>query len=238
MFGGIGAGGCVYIYPTANLWMVFRNTDLFAKMAEAARMTEARIAQDEAKLGGGGSSSSSSGARLSSPPSTSLRNRNEVGSKRGGGSSETGALRNNADQRKGLGSPPEMNLEGVDGGKETESAARDEFTRLAKEMQDSAKKAMAAGQNAYAANSMDIEEDEEEEETVTLEGEFKVAAPRKSGVVSDHVVSSEKSANIGRGQGDAVDDGVDDDLLAAVKKGKGRSRKDKGKASKSKKGRA
>lgn len=211
--------------------MVLRKTDLFAKMAKAARMTEARIAQDEAKLGGG-----SSGARLSK----SLGDEGETGSNKVGEPSGDETPRNDAERRKGSGGPPEMRLEGIDGGKETEAAARDEFTRLAKEMQDSAKKAMAAGESANAADSMDIEDDEEEEETVTLEGEFKVAASGKSGVMTDHGVSSEKSANMGRGQGDAwgaVDDGVDDDLLTAVKKGKGRSRKEKGKA-KSKKGRA
>lgn len=250
MFNGIGAGGGAFLCPLRRIYgWRYRNTDLFAKMAKAARMTEARIAQAEAKLGGSGSSDS--GVRLSSPPSVSLGNGGDsggdAGSSREREPSENGAPRSGAERREGSGSTPERRLEGVDGEKEAEAAARDEFTRLAKELQDSAKKTLA-GQGATAADLMDVEgdDDEEEEETVTLEGEFNVAALRKSADVTDRVVSSEKSAIMGRGQGDAwgaVDDDGNDDLLTAVKKGKGRSsgnRKDKGKAksNKSKKGRA
>lgn len=207
-----------------------RSTDLFAKMAAAASMTEARIAQeDEGKAAGVASS-------------TPRKSRNGTGAAAaaaaivGNGKIKTGG-------RYPGGSAPEDRGSGREpGGEETS-----EFARMAQTLREQAEKNGAVsgrGTKAAAVTAAAMDVDSDEEETVTLEGEFKATQGGNDGggakLVAEEVgrvggAAGRQKAGDGGG-GEAEEE--EEDLLSAVKKGKGRGR-GKGKAKgKGKRGKA
>ncbi|CAM9786358.1 unnamed protein product [Pylaiella littoralis] len=196
-----------------------RNTDLFAKMAAAASMTEARIAEEEDKnkiSKGDETATTTSGPSL---PVAPRKSRNGTGSASAAG----------VGRRK-----PEVSTPG--GGAEMESE-ESEFARMAQTLRErsenngSGSGSVGSARTASAAAGVDVDSDEEE--TVTLEGEFKAAG---GGVREANVAAREEGAGAVAAQNEeGGDDDNDDDLLSAVKKGKGRGsekRKAKGKRGK------
>lgn len=184
----------------------FRSTDLFAKMAKAASMTEDRISQEEKDADAGHPPTVAS---AQSPPNRNgtataaavglAGGRGAVG--RSGKGEESGVRIHARDSNEG----------GVD-----ETASR-EFARLAESLKsDSSGKARSSS----GAGGMDVDSDEQE--TVTLEGEFKAAEGDGVKVVPREGGGADGDAKGGEQEEDGADD--DDDLLAAVKVGKGQGK--------------
>lgn len=180
-----------------------RSTDLFAKMAKAASMTEARISQEEED----GDALHPPTAAASAP---SPQNRNgsaaaaaaaTVGLGGGGGVGRSGRGADTSGKESGVRIHAGDSREGG-----VDETASDEFARLAETLKADSRKVRAPG-----AGGMDVDSDEEDT-TVTLEGEFKAA--EGSGVKA---VTREEGRDGGTGE-------EDDDLLAAVKVGKGKGR--------------
>eukprot|EP00752_Nemacystus_decipiens_P009980 g8900.t1 len=198
-----------------------RNTDLFAKMAAAARMTEARIAEEDGHQ--------RNYLEAGNAASTTTRNRSRQNSGGAGSSAMAGKGKNG---ERCPGSPA---LGGGSGGREPAGEETSEFARMAQTLREQAEKsgavsgggaqppvAAAAAATAAATAAMDVDSDEEE--TVTLEGEFKAArggaAEGVRAVAAEEVVVKVVKGGQTAEPGKDDDDGEDDDLLSAVKKGK------------------
>lgn len=193
-----------------------RNTDLFAKMAAAASMTEARIAHEDGHQQ----------KRPEAEKASSTAPARDHSSRNGAGSAAAAVT--------GKGQTGEIYPGGGSGGREAGGEETSEFARMAQTLREQAEKnGGVSGEGAKpAAAAMDVDSDEEE--TMTLEGEFKAApggakegakvvAEGRNGVVK--VKGGQKEEAGPRRE----DDGEEEDLLSAVKKGKGRGR-GKGKA--------
>lgn len=183
-------------------------------MAAAAKLTEARVNAEEGN--GDPKGGEATAGRAVSSASTPQNSRN------GTDCSAATATGVGAERKPGGGS----RQGGVGGHAED---AKSEFARVAQTLRQESGNTGVGGKQPAA---MDVDSDEEEE-TVTLEGEFKSAegAPRASTGVGGAAAAGNKD-----GPEDMDNDDDDDDLLSAVKKGKGRGR-GKGKA-KGKRGKA
>ncbi|CAB1111060.1 unnamed protein product [Ectocarpus sp. CCAP 1310/34] len=190
-----------------------RDTDLFAKMAAAAKLTEARVNAEEGSRDPKGRATTA--GRASSKSAVTIQE--------GRYGTDSAAAGVGAERK------PRRSTRQGGGEGHAEEDAKSEFARMAQTLrQQSGTKGVGRKQPA----AMDVDSDDEEEETVTLEGEFKSAeeVPRAS-TGSGGVADKDGPKDM-----DNDDDDDNDDLLSAVKKGKGRGR-GKGKA-KGKRGKA
>ena len=226
-----------------------RSTELFAKMAKAVSMTEARIAQGEAQRG-----ASSIGARSSPSVVPPVREKNGTVAAAAAEARAAHERRPGGGARRQRGSakeaPPGV---GPGDGGEVEKAAHDEFETLAKKLQHESTKvesggALAKGKvdRAFPA-PMDVADSREGgKEAMTLEGGPDAAAAEETTTVVVPETAREKqqqrkntkeqkkaregtNGGAGHVEGDDRGDG-DDDLLSAVKAGRGRSGGSRGKA--------
>lgn len=205
-----------------------RETDLFAKMARAASMTQASMEQED----------NEKDHLAAKPP----RNRHGTGPGDGGGiefPKET-AIGNMGNSSRSL------KVSGLQGNHSIEddrhaADAASEFECVTQTLKRSGRPAaggrgqdgvsvgmevmvggeMREHQLSSSAQTMDV--DSEEEETVTLAGEFQSAAVPPVAKPAGGRVSG-KSVPVVAVVADAVDD-RDDDLMSAVKKGKGKKGK-------------
>lgn len=264
-----------------------RNTDLFARMAKAASLTAASMAQEGQPSSSDTSvnaSSRAAGSGVSTVDGTNTRGLQEMDRRRRGvnGSGGEPKRHSGAGVRGGVGEQgPDtsgsteslaevtepaargnMEAGGVgsegmerEGRKRLPGEAVSEFERLAQELQAQARKAdrsdvagsrvaasggvVAAGNGRAKGPSNPMEVDSDEEEPITLVGEFQVAATATDAAASGRDFAA--NVSVERDQDDGASESVDDDLASAMKpgklkgkgklrvRGKGRRAKDKNK---------